>query len=185
MTVELSDRALIERYVRGDGPAFSELVRRHQRLVYNICFRVAGPTDAEDLTQEVFIRLLDKVTQWRGDSKFTTWLYRLTLNHCRDALRRRRPDTVEVDERFVDPGPRPERTAESREIADRVTAALMELPLDYRAVVFLRDIEGFAYGEIAEILEIELGTVKSRLARARSRLCGLLEPISPAGHQRV
>ncbi len=131
------------------------------------------------------MRLLDKVTQWRGDSKFTTWLYRLTLNHCRDALRRRRPDAVEVDERLIDPGPRPERTAESHEIADTVTAALMELPLDYRAVVFLRDIEGFAYGEIADILEIELGTVKSRLARARSRLCKMLEPIGPASHQRV
>ncbi len=182
---DIDDRELVDQYAGGDGDAFAELVRRHRGLVYSVCYRVGGPAEAEDLTQEVFIRLLDKVTLWRGESKLSTWLYRLTLNHCRDALRRRRPDTVEVDERIVDPGLLPDRAVESGEIADRVTAGLLALSHDYRSVVFLRDVEGFSYGEIAEILEIELGTVKSRLARARARLCETLEPIRPLGHQRV
>lgn len=183
MTVSLSDRELIDRYTGGDNLAFSELVRRHQQLVYNLCFRVAGANEAEDLTQEIFIRLMDKVSLWRGESKFSTWLYRVALNQCRDLLRRRQPQSVEVDEKLVDPGAGPQVMAESHETADRIFVSMLELPLDFRVVIFLRDVEGFSYREIAEILELELGTVKSRLARARAQLCSKLEPIQPVGHQ--
>lgn len=183
MGADLTDRELVDRYARGDNSAFSELVRRHQHLVHNLCYRVAGPADAEDLTQEIFIRLLDKVCLWRGESKFSTWLYRVALNQCRDLLRRRRPETVEIDDRHADPGPSPQAAVETHETADRIFAAMMQLSLDFRTIVFLRDVEGCGYAEIAEILELEPGTVKSRLARARARLCQLLEPIRPMEHQ--
>jgi len=189
----MADRELIDRYLHGDGPAFSELVRRHQHLVYNLCCRIVGvPEEAEDLTQEIFIRLLDKVSSWRGEAKFTTWLYRLALNHCRDHLRRRRPETVEPPDSLADFKPGPEQQAETNDIRDRVEKALAALPPDWRTVVFLRDVEGLSYNEIADILEVELGTIKSRLARARSALADALNPlrgdileqISPSEHQR-
>ncbi len=192
----MTDGELIDRYLRaGDGGAFGELVKRHQDLVYSLCYRMVGGADeAEDLTQEIFIRLIDKVGLWRGEAKFTTWLYRLAVNHCRDHLRRRRPEVVDADEFLVDSGPGPEGQAEAGDLRNRVEAALMALPLDWRSVVWLRDIEGFSYQEIAEILEVELGTVKSRLARARAALAsalegaeaegGVREQIGPLDHQR-
>ena len=185
----LEDRELIDRYLRGDGRAFSELVARHRDLIYNLCRRTVGVAEeAEDLTQEIFIRLLDKVGLWRGEAKFTTWLYRLALNHCRDHLRRRRPETVVADDALADFMPGPESRAETGDLRERVQQALMSLPVDWRAVVFLRDIEGLSYSEIAAILEIELGTVKSRLARARLALARILAPLreqtGPPTHQR-
>lgn len=183
----LEDRELISRYLSGNSAAFSDLVGRHQDFVYNLCRRIVGSAEeAEDLTQEIFIRLLDKVQLWRGDAKFTTWLYRLALNHCRDYLRRKRPHTIEPPDSLADLTPGPELEAEAHEIRERVQAALMNLPLDWRSVVFLRDIEGLSYSEISGILEIEMGTVKSRLARARSALAKALgtEQIGSKEHQR-
>ena len=188
MMTPFDDRELIDKYLSGDRDAFGELVRRYQHLVYNLCFRVVGAGEAPDLTQEIFIRLLDKVALWRGDAKFSTWLYRLAINHCRDHLRRRSPETVEIDHKLTDPAPGPEGRLETRDLQERLWSALMELPVDSRAVVFLRDVEGFSYIQIAEILELELGTVKSRLARARLALARILAPereqIGPANHQR-
>lgn len=185
----LEDRELIDRYLRGDGCAFSELVARHRDLVYNLCRRTVGVAEeAEDLTQEIFIRLLDKVGLWRGEAKFTTWLYRLALNHCRDHLRRRRPETMPADDTLADFMPGPESRAETSDLRERVQEALMSLPVDWRAAVFLRDIEGLSYSEIAAVLEVELGTVKSRLARARLALARTLAPLreqtGPPTHQR-
>lgn len=184
----LDDRELIDKYLGGDGNAFGELVGRYQHLVYNLCFRVVGDDEAPDLTQEIFIRLLDKVSLWRGEAKFSTWLYRLAINHCRDHLRRHRPDPVEMDHKLADPAPGPEQRLEARDLQERLMRALMRLPVDSRAVVFLRDVEGFSYLQIAEILELELGTVKSRLARARLALAQTLAPareqIGPVNHQR-
>lgn len=183
MNASLSDRELVQRYSRGDGAAFGELVRRHQQLVYNLCLRVVGPTDAEDLMQEIFIRVMDKAQTWRGEAKFTTWLYRLSLNQCRDYLRRRRPEALEIDERAIDPRPGPATMAASHDDAEKIFSAMLGLSLDFRTIVFLRDVEGFSYEEISEILGIQRGTVKSRLARARAGLCKILEPIRPLEHQ--
>lgn len=178
------DRGHIDRYLSGDTAAFGELVKEYQNLVYSLCYRLVGRADeAEDLTQEVFVRLLDKVSLWRGDAKFSTWLYRLALNHARDHLRRKRPEIVEADESLVDMRPGPESTAEAHDLKELLETALMSLPVDSRTVVFLRDVEGLSYSEIAGLLEIELGTVKSRLARARLALARILgpmrEPIRP------
>ncbi len=177
----LNDRELIDKYLAGETAAFSELVKRHQNPIYSLAFRVVGRAEeAEDLTQEIFIRLLDKVSMWRGEAKVSTWLYRLALNHCRDHLRRRRPETVEVNESLPSTGPDPAKGAETREVRQFIEAAMMELPIDFRAVIYLRDYAGFSYNEIASILEIELGTVKSRLARARSSLAGALGALRSA-----
>ncbi len=165
------DRDLVTRYLDGDKNAFSELVKRHKNLIYNLAFRMVGKTEeAEDLTQEIFIRLLDKVSLWRGEAKFSTWLYRLAINHCRDHLRRLRLETSEMNETLSDPHPGPEQVTETREVRRLIENALIKLPVDFRAVVYLRDFACFSYSEIASILEIELGTVKSRLARGRLSL---------------
>lgn len=188
MMSAFDDRELIDKYLSGNGDAFGELVGRYQNLVYNLCFRIVGADEAPDLTQEIFIRLLDKVSLWRGEAKFSTWLYRLAINHCRDHLRRVHPDTVEMDHKLTDPAPGPEVRLETRDLQERLWSALKELPVDSRAVVFLRDVEGFSYLQIAEVLELELGTVKSRLARARLALARTLAPereqIGPVNHQR-
>lgn len=179
------DKDLVRAYLNGDSGAFGELVRRYQNMVYNLCYRLVGRTDeAEDLTQDIFIRLLDKVSSWRGEAKFSTWLYRLAINHCRDHLRKYQPQMVELNDLLRDGGGDPARAAEAGELRESIFSALLRLPLDWREVVFLRDVEGFTYQEIAEILRVELGTVKSRLARARSRLIATLEQTTVADHQR-
>ncbi|HEB12931.1 MAG TPA: sigma-70 family RNA polymerase sigma factor [Actinobacteria bacterium] len=176
MSDNVIDKDLVTRYLDGDKSAFSELVKRHKNLIYNLAFRLVGiAEEAEDLTQEIFIRLLDKVSMWRGEAKFSTWLYRLAINHCRDHLRRRHLETSEINESLCDPHPGPAQETETREVRCLIENALMELPIDFRAVVYLRDIGSFSYGEIASILEIELGTVKSRLARGRRSLARALE----------
>jgi RNA polymerase sigma-70 factor (ECF subfamily) len=176
-----SDSELVDCYLQGDKTAFGKLVGRHQQLVYNLCYRIAGPAEAEDLTQDIFIRLMDKVELWRGEAEFSTWLYKLALNQCRDHLRRKRPKITEVDETIADPNPGPQTTAESQEASEYIFAAMLGLSTDFRTIIFLRDIEGFSYAQIAELLDIEPGTVRSRLSRARSQLCDLLEPMRPAG----
>ncbi len=172
----VDDRDLVTRYLDGDKSAFSELVKRHKNLIYNLAFRLVGiAEEAEDLTQEIFIRLLDKVSMWRGEAKFSTWLYRLAMNHCRDHLRRRHLETSDMNETLSDPHPGPAQETETREVRRHIENALMKLTIDFRAVVYLRDVRGFSYSEIASILEIELGTVKSRLARGRLSLARALK----------
>ena len=117
------DRDLVTRYLNGDKSAFSELVKRHKNLIYSLAFRMVGKTEeAEDLTQEIFIRLLDKVSLWRGEAKFSTWLYRLAINHCRDHLRRLRLKTSELNETLFDP--RPVGYGNGCEITDHVGNSL-------------------------------------------------------------
>jgi RNA polymerase sigma-70 factor, ECF subfamily len=179
------DKELVGRYLNGDKQAFSRLVERYQSLVYNLCFRLVGSVhEAEDLTQDIFVRLLDKVSSWRAEAKFSTWLYRLALNHCRDHLRRRSWPLEEAPDQLIDPAPGPDMMIEDQEAGRAVFQALLQLPMEFRSVVFLRDVEGFSYREIADILDIRPGTVKSRLARGRARLVELLRPAKAAAKSR-
>lgn len=183
------DEQLIQSYIHGDKTAFGVLAKRYQNLIYNLSYRIVGcPEEAEDLTQEVFIRLLDKVGSWRGEAKFSTWLYKMALNQGRDFLRRKRPTSAEIEDIFVDSAPGPDAIVMTRDVQTSISMALMDLPLEQRAVVFLKDVEGFSYKEIADILEIEMGTVKSRLSRARLSLASALgrfrEQKGPRSHQR-
>jgi RNA polymerase sigma-70 factor (ECF subfamily) len=161
-----NDQKLINSYLKGNNAAFNKLACRYQQQVYNLCYRLAGPSEAENLTQEIFISLTDKLPQWLGEIEFSTWLYKLALSHCLNRL----GDSQAGAEYF--------------EFDNNIFATMLKLPIDLRVTVFLRDVEGLSYAEIAEMLEIEPDTVKSRLARARVQLCALLEQNSTRGASR-
>ena len=176
---------LVGRARNGETAAFDALVRLFSMPMYNLAYRMSNNReDADDLTQEVFVRLHRAIGQFRGESKFSTWLYTLALNTCRSGLRRVRRigarEVVRLDaERdddhpapfeAVDPGDSPGKVMEREEVLRQVEAAVAELPEEFRAVIVLRDLQGLSYEEMADALRCSLGTVKSRLARARLRV---------------
>jgi RNA polymerase sigma-70 factor, ECF subfamily len=185
------DEELIAAFLEGDNAAFEELVRRYETQVFNLAYRILGNrTDALDVSQEVFILLFRKLGTFRSESRFSTWLYRVATNACRDYTRKKRyhlslssradEDMPEWEEMIPGDEESPDDLLISAELQDRVRKAIRQLPIKFREVVYLHDIEGYNYKEISEILDISLGTVKSRLNRARHRLSyelrGLSEP---------
>ncbi len=185
MTREEEDE-LISQVRDGDHTAFEKLVLENQKKVYNLALRMVGnEEDAFDMSQEAFIKAYNSIVFFRGDSKFSVWLYRLTTNVCLDFLRsegrkshsslsyigdENEEKELEIpDERFS-----PETLSEKKELREAVNRGLDNLPKDYKAVLLLREIEGLSYEEIAETLSLEVGTVKSRIFRARKRLCTIL-----------
>ncbi len=177
----MDDTALLERARRGDRDAFADLVTRHQDGLYAMALRLLGrPEDACDVVQETFTRAYVNLPNLRGGS-VRGWLYRVALNAGHDVLRRgvRRPeDPLDRGDGKIldlpDPGIGPDAVAEGRERARVVRQALLALPLDYREAVVLRDVNQLSYEEIAEALRVPLGTVKSRLSRARAMLAEAL-----------
>ena len=175
----MDDKHILAQARRGELDAFEELVRRYEKRVYAIALRSAGsPEDAADITQDVFLRAWRSIESFRGDSGFSTWLFRITMNICVDHARHRQtqPQTMaltndEDEERPIhDPAPTPEEHLDNSELGRELAAALDEVSEEHRRIVLLRDVSGMSYTEIAEILEISEGTVKSRLARARIAL---------------
>ena len=178
------DAALIAKIQEGQTEVYGTLVRKYQDRVFNTCWRICGHLeDARDLTQEAFLKGFEHLSDFRGQSGFYTWIYRvavnLALSHRRTASRRRNVSLDNVSglvgtqaEALAEhkTSDDPAKTASDREMHGCVAKALQALDDDYRAVVVLRDIEGFDYQEISEILEIPPGTVKSRLHRARSAI---------------
>ncbi|MCY1021869.1 RNA polymerase sigma factor [Pyxidicoccus sp. MSG2] len=184
------DVALLNRLRRGDPDAFELLVRTHQDRLYDFCVRMVGDREeAHDLVQEIFVSVHQNVRRFREDSKLSTWLFRITKNHCINRLkylkRRGRGRSEEYDEAsalWVDgPGapPAPDAALESARERARVQWAIAQLEPDARMLVALRDIEGLSYDEIIEITELPEGTVKSRLHRAREKLADLLGRLEP------
>lgn len=179
----MNDPDLIHAAQSGDLEAFNQLVLTYQDKIFNIALRMLGDDDlAADLTQDAFIAAFRNITSFRGGS-FSGWLVRIVINLCYDDLRRRkrRPtlpleaensDGEEFDSPawLADPAPTPEQKAEAREFTRAIQAALNALPVDFRAVLVLADIQGLDYTEVAAVLRVPVGTVKSRLARARLRL---------------
>lgn len=181
-----SDRTLVERHLWGDPAAFEELYRTHAEMVYNLALRLSGdPEGALDLSQEVFLRIHRHLGKFRGRSTLKTWIYRVTVNHCRSRLRRKHVPTRSLaveDERLAglaDPGRGPEERALADDAGRRLAAALAELPVAFREAVVLRDLEGLDYEEIARVLGVRIGTVRSRIARGRHRLREVLGAASP------
>jgi len=169
-----TDEELIALFRDGDPSAFEELVKRHEQRIYNLCLRMLGkPEDARDATQETFLAALRRLSGFRGDSRFSTWLHRVAVNSCYDTLRRRqrRPEEALPDE----PGPAPGDLAESAAEAVDVRQALLRIPEDFRTVLILHDVQDVGYEEIAEILGVPVGTVKSRLHRGRVAMGQLLQ----------
>lgn len=185
MTSEHEKRC-IQRTLNGDVNAFEELVRSYEKNVYHLALRILGsPEDAEDATQEVFLKAYRSLSRFQNDSKFSVWLYRIVTNQCTDMLRarKRRPvqsltvqnedeeeDTLPIpDERFS-----PEKLLDSKLTRESVQRGLASLSDDARQILLLREMRGLSYEEIGSLLGLEPGTVKSRIFRARKKLCVFL-----------
>jgi len=181
----MDDEALLEQARQGDSGAFTVIVERYQDELYTMSLRLLGvPADAADVVQETFLRAYMNLPRLRAVS-VRGWLYRVAVNASRDVQRRavRRPaDPLEDSEGKVldlpSPDVGPEAALESRERVAAIRRALMTLPEDYRVAVVLRDVNDLTYEEIAEVLRVPLGTVKSRLSRARTQLAGALRGAS-------
>lgn len=184
--MSLRERRLIRRLRDRDERAFREVVETYQDKVFNLTFRMLGDRgEAEDLAQEVFITVFKSIDSFRGDSKFSTWLYRIAANHCKNRIkylaRRHDRDRTEYDERIRRDGapgtvtgpadvPRPDVALEGAERERLLQAAIAQLEEDHRLLIVLRDIEELSYDEICSITGLPEGTVKSRLHRARLAL---------------
>lgn len=176
----MSEEALVASARQGDVNAFNRLVLAYQELAYNVAYRILGNEDkAADATQDAFLRGYRALEQFRGGS-FKVWILRIVTNCCYDQLRasQRRPtasldDILEDDEHsrlFEDDAERPEEHVERLELDEAIQEGLGELPEDQRAVLVMSDIEGLSYEEIAKVAAVPLGTIKSRLSRARAKL---------------
>jgi RNA polymerase sigma-70 factor (ECF subfamily) len=175
-----SDRALLDRHAAGDRDAFAELVRRHRDRVWRVALRTLGtPEDAADALQEALLSAYRAAGTFRGDAAVTTWLHRIVVNACLDLVRRRsvRP-TTPLDESAAADRPAPDRL-EEHETATDVIAALRSLPVEQAAAIVLVDVEGYPVAEVALMLEVPEGTVKSRCARGRARLAERLQHLDP------
>lgn len=180
------EKVLIRRVLEGDQEAFADLMALHEKQVYNLCLRMTGhPEDAKDLAQEAFLKAWRGLQFYKFESAFSTWLYRLTSNVCIDFLRRqkRRAETsiVVADEEgeeteleIPDSEPLPEQQVIQQERQMSVTAAMQMLEDDFRIALTLRVVDELSYEEIGEILNLNSGTVKSRIARARMKLKKIL-----------
>ena len=181
----IDETRLVTAARNGEVAAFNQLVLQYQGLAYNVAYRVLGDSDAAaDATQDAFIKAYKALDSMRGES-FKAWLLRIVTNTCYDQLRaaQRRP-THNLDDvltepehtwRLVHPGERPEEAAERLELSRMLQWAINQLPDEQRLVVILSDVEGLSYEEIAESMGTSLGTVKSRLSRARAKLRDLLQ----------
>ena len=178
ITTQTNEIELVIQAQNGDRNAFSKLVRAHSQGVLNVVYRMCGDRDlAEDAAQEAFIRAWLKLSSYRPKVSFKSWLYRIAVNAALDMLRKEKhilPKAVE-DLKLRDANPGPEAILASNERADLITKAVATLPNASRAVLVLREYEELSYNEIAETLEIPLGTVMSRLNYARKILKGKLE----------
>jgi RNA polymerase sigma-70 factor (ECF subfamily) len=181
------DRQLVEQATEGDRDAFDALVFRHQARMYNFMrMMVHEEAEAEDLTQDVFVRVWKSIGRFRGDSAFRTWLFRIAVNRARTHLSRRsrwqflslQASGPDADPTAAsDDPPDPWRLEDDVVRRDAIDRALATLSPDLRTAITLRDVEGLEYREIARALDIPIGTVESRIFRARQRLRPLLEPL--------
>ena len=172
------DEDLVRRYLSGDRGAFSTLVERHERRVYNLALRMTGrEEDARDATQEAFLTALRKLSSFRGEAAFTTWMHRVTVNACYDLLRKRQRqpllDRADEDLPGPEPPPAPDH-ADTASLSVDVRRALLEVPEDFRVVMILHDVQDLPQDQVAAILGVPVGTVKSRLHRGRVALARAL-----------
>ncbi len=184
------DRVLIERSRSGDREAFDELVRRYEKQAYNLAYRLTGNyDDASDVVVEAFVRAYQGLHTFRGDAHFATWLYRVVLNTFYDTRKRAKgaqytislEEQMELDgdtltRQIEDTAPGPEELVEQQEREQVLQRAIAQLPPERRVLIVLYHFESLSYEEIAQVLKLPVGTVKSRLNRARLALREILEP---------
>ena len=174
----MNEEKLIDRAARGDAAAFDELLGAYEKKMYAVCLRMSGNhEDAQDCLQETMLRVYRAISGFKGQSTFSTWLYRVAMNTCLDELRKKRNRTSTSLDGLLEAGwspsdefDTPERHALNREKSAEIRRVIAELPEDMRAAVVLRDIEGMSYEEIARVLDINVGTIKSRISRGREKL---------------
>ena len=181
MKASADDIELIKRFENGSRSAFEELVRKHQEKIFNLCCYMLNDRDnAQDAAQEVFLKAYSRLKDFRGDCALYSWLYRIAVNTCLDQ-KRKSPDTADSSEPapsvedLPTSGPSPEQLYQSKETGRAIQAALQKLPDILRAAIVLKEIEGLSYEEIADSLDTSIGTVKSRISRAREELKRLLQ----------
>jgi len=192
--ISLDDSTLVRRCQRGDSEAMSCLIVKYQDRVYNTILKICqNHDDAAELTQDTFVKVLENINSFRGKSSFYTWLFRVAVNHTLNYCKRRfKLSPVSLDTEndqieegkgklaavLADPnGVDPAVVAQQKELSQIVVNLIGQLRQEHRVVLVLRDIEQMSYAEIAEVLRIEIGTVKSRLSRARAKLRELLETV--------
>lgn len=184
----MEENLLVKKAQNGDNKAFELLMEDYFKKIYNIAFRMTNNADdAADMTQEVMVKLFRNIGSFKGDSKFSTWVYRVATNTCLDELKKmRRHSHTSINAEFdtgdgemtfdvEDTAPTPEEQTEKSELREMIAAAVAKLSPDHRAAIILRDIRGFSYDEIAKILKCSEGTVKSRISRARAQLKSVIE----------
>jgi len=181
------DAALVHAAQRGDAEAFGVLVSRHSRSILSVTTRMLGAgADAEDVAQEAFVAAYRALPRFQGESKFSTWLYRIAINRCTDWLRARRPGTVSIDDPVGDvtwePADveTPHSELEQTELAWEIEQGIQALPHLYRESFVLRHIEGLGYEEMSEILGVHRDTLKMRVYKARTLLCRSLAHLEGA-----
>lgn len=191
-TTELDEAKLIERLARRDERAFNELVRTYERRVFGVVLRMLGnPAEAEDLSQEVFYQVFKAIGTFRGESKLSTWIYRIAVNLCKNRAKylkvRHTSDQTELEEqaervplgeaRHANVGQvdRPDEMMEGRQVEQIVRESILQIEPAFRECLVLRDVEELSYDEIGEITGLPAGTVKSRIFRARAQLKELVE----------
>jgi RNA polymerase sigma-70 factor (ECF subfamily) len=187
----ISDAEYVQKLQSGQVDAFEALIRRHEKTIFNLVYRMLGDyDDAAETTQEVFLSAYRAIGQFRGDANFSTWLYRIALNHA--TTRRKTMNThhqrqvpLENTEPLSDPQPGPAESMEKKEIRETVQRALNSLSADDATVILLRDLQDVSYDEVARVLEVPVGTVKSRLHRARQALKSELASYFYAGRKAV
>lgn len=191
--INIDDDVLVQQCRQGDSAAMERLIYKYQNRIYNTVLKIcANPDDAAELTQDTFVKVIENINKFEGRSSFYTWAFRiamnLTLNHCKRSSKltftsletERKEDNwrpKQILKEFLrnDASPDPAIVAQNRELCDLVQRALMKLDDTQRTVIVLRDIEGMNYAQIARVLELELGTVKSRISRARNNLREIFE----------
>ncbi len=186
-----SDAACVRRLQRGDTDAFEILVRRHEKALFNLVYRMLGNyDDAAETAQEVFLSAYRAIGQFRGESNFSTWLYRIALNHATTRrkstnLRQKRLVPIDGSDMVDDTQLGPAETLEKKELRERVQRALNELEPEDATVILLRDLQDIPYEDVARVLKIPVGTVKSRLHRARRALKTHLTAYFRAGRKAI
>lgn len=193
--ISLNDEVLISRCQKGDPESMGLLISRYQDRLYNTILKIcANPDDAAELTQETFVKVIENITRFRGRSSFYTWLFRVGVNLTLTFCKRRQKFPVRSLEAPLDNGGEPAQSslagylsskesvdpaqlAEKREVQELLMSTLESMEPDQRTILVLRDIEGMSYQDIAGVLDLEIGTVKSRISRARKSLRDLLQAV--------
>lgn len=173
---------LVKRAQKDDSTAIEELLFAYEKRVYNIAFRYMGnEADAYDMAQEALIKIYKRIKSFKGDSSFSSWVYRITVNTCLDGLRKNKKNVVSLESTLEngasyqdEKSDTPEESALKQERQKYIQQAINTLSADHKSVIILRDINGFSYEEVADCLSISVGTVKSRISRARQKLKEIL-----------